>query len=111
MAGKEDDVRVRGWPVAVDLLGDVRAAERLRNSEDVFVLWFLTLSATGPEKRLDPSIRKHTIRRGVANHWSQHPSYSGLSGDSGLCPLLRAHVNSWSRMEKQRLADESVDYI
>ncbi len=38
MADKEDDVRVRGWPVAVDLLGDVRAAERLRNSEDVLVL-------------------------------------------------------------------------
>lgn len=32
------DIRVRGWPVAVDLLGAVRESERLRNSEEVFAL-------------------------------------------------------------------------
>lgn len=42
------NLRVKGWPVAVDLLGGVRESARLRNSEEVFALWFLTFSATGP---------------------------------------------------------------
>lgn len=48
LASEGGDLRVNGWPVAVDLFGAVRESARLRNSEEVIALWFFTFSATGP---------------------------------------------------------------
>ena len=43
-----DDVRVRGCPVTADVLVVVRDSASLLNSDAVFAVWSLTLSATGP---------------------------------------------------------------
>lgn len=39
---------MRGWPVAAGVAGVVREAARFENSAEVFAVWSLTFSATGP---------------------------------------------------------------